>query len=179
MSDFGRRTWNREEYIGTNSKADGPQFTDAQLAALKVKYLNYNKLMQQTNQNVNQKNLVANVTSFKKGKQFGFYCDICDLTFKDTLQYVDHLNHKVHLLKYETLFGESLISDTRDNDDIPIEEFSNCYTQHIRDFIKEHSDRPQQQRNNARQKKIIDKKPVEEDDMSKMMGFGSFGTTKK
>ncbi|SMN18799.1 similar to Saccharomyces cerevisiae YDL098C SNU23 Component of U4/U6.U5 snRNP involved in mRNA splicing via spliceosome [Maudiozyma saulgeensis] len=179
MSDFGRRTWNREDYIGAGSKTETPIFTDVQLTALKVKYSNYDKLMQQTNLNVNEKTLVTNVSSYKKGKQFGFYCDLCDLTFKDTLQYVNHLNHKVHLLKYEALFGESLISDTRDNDDIPLDEFSDSYTRFVHDFVKKHIDRPQQQRNKPRQKKPVDNKSVEENDISKMMGFGSFGSTKK
>ncbi|KAH0387909.1 hypothetical protein KCU89_g4401, partial [Aureobasidium melanogenum] len=33
----------------------------------------------------------------KKGKGAGFYCDACDLTFKDNLQFVEHLNSKQHL----------------------------------------------------------------------------------
>jgi U4/U6.U5 tri-snRNP component SNU23 len=33
----------------------------------------------------------------KRGKSAGFYCENCDLTFKDNLQYVEHLNSKQHL----------------------------------------------------------------------------------
>ncbi|KAK9234952.1 hypothetical protein V1525DRAFT_411383 [Lipomyces kononenkoae] len=33
----------------------------------------------------------------KKGRGAGFYCEACDLTFKDSLQWVDHLNSKQHL----------------------------------------------------------------------------------
>ena len=33
----------------------------------------------------------------KRGKGAGFYCDACDLTFKDNLQFVEHLNSKQHL----------------------------------------------------------------------------------
>ncbi|KAF2725761.1 hypothetical protein K431DRAFT_290270 [Polychaeton citri CBS 116435] len=34
----------------------------------------------------------------KRGKSAGFYCDVCDLTFKDNLQFVEHLNSKQHLV---------------------------------------------------------------------------------
>lgn len=33
----------------------------------------------------------------KRGKSAGFYCEACDLTFKDNLQFVEHLNSKQHL----------------------------------------------------------------------------------
>lgn len=33
----------------------------------------------------------------KRGKGAGFYCEHCDLTFKDNLQFMDHLNSKQHL----------------------------------------------------------------------------------
>ncbi|KAK0640351.1 U4/U6.U5 small nuclear ribonucleoprotein component snu23 [Lasiodiplodia hormozganensis] len=34
----------------------------------------------------------------KKGRGAGFYCEACDLTFKDNLQFVEHLNSKQHLV---------------------------------------------------------------------------------
>lgn len=34
----------------------------------------------------------------KRGRGAGFYCDACDLTFKDNLQFVEHLNSKQHLI---------------------------------------------------------------------------------
>ncbi|KAH6659326.1 hypothetical protein BKA67DRAFT_652561 [Truncatella angustata] len=33
----------------------------------------------------------------KRGKGAGFYCDACDLTFKDNVQWVEHINSKQHL----------------------------------------------------------------------------------
>lgn len=33
----------------------------------------------------------------KRGRGAGFYCEACDLTFKDNLQYVEHLNSKQHM----------------------------------------------------------------------------------
>ncbi|KAL2208774.1 hypothetical protein CC79DRAFT_1366981 [Sarocladium strictum] len=34
----------------------------------------------------------------KRGRSAGFYCESCDLTFKDNKQYVEHLNTTQHLL---------------------------------------------------------------------------------
>ncbi|KAL5364685.1 hypothetical protein BJX96DRAFT_157768 [Aspergillus floccosus] len=34
----------------------------------------------------------------KRGRGAGFYCSDCDLTFKDNLQLVEHLNSKQHLI---------------------------------------------------------------------------------
>ncbi|CAN6607264.1 hypothetical protein TRVA0_003S02718 [Trichomonascus vanleenenianus] len=33
----------------------------------------------------------------KRGKGAGFYCAVCDLTFKDSIQYTDHINSRQHL----------------------------------------------------------------------------------
>lgn len=40
----------------------------------------------------------AGATQGKRGKGAGFYCDACDLTYKDNLQFVEHLNSKQHLV---------------------------------------------------------------------------------
>lgn len=49
-------------------------------------------------ENLNKTTLVpAGAGVGKRGKGAGFYCDACDLTFKDSLQWVDHLNSKQHL----------------------------------------------------------------------------------
>lgn len=34
----------------------------------------------------------------KRGKGAGFYCEACDLTYKDNMQYIEHLNSKQHLI---------------------------------------------------------------------------------
>ncbi|KAI4200344.1 MAG: hypothetical protein LQ350_003992 [Teloschistes chrysophthalmus] len=48
--------------------------------------------------NVGKTTLVpAGASTGKRGRSAGFYCPDCDLTFKDNLQFVDHLNSKQHL----------------------------------------------------------------------------------
>lgn len=34
----------------------------------------------------------------KRGRSAGFYCEACDLTYKDNIQYIEHLNSKQHLI---------------------------------------------------------------------------------
>ncbi|RMZ77895.1 hypothetical protein DV738_g4163, partial [Chaetothyriales sp. CBS 135597] len=35
----------------------------------------------------------------RRGKGAGFYCEACDLTYKDNVQFIDHLNSKQHLIQ--------------------------------------------------------------------------------
>ncbi|CCF60598.1 hypothetical protein KAFR_0K02420 [Kazachstania africana CBS 2517] len=178
MSNFGRRTWNKEEYAaGLHDK--GPQpYTENELRQLKAKYTDYNKLMQDSIKNLNQRTLQTNVSQYKKGKQFGFYCDLCDLTYKDTLQYINHLNHKTHELKFNSIFNEDLILNKRDNDDISTEEFEQSYKELLKDFVKENSTRTRQ----AKQAKIERKSTPTNDsksEMAQLMGFQNFATSKR
>lgn len=47
---------------------------------------------------LNQVTLVpGGAAAGKRGKGAGFYCEVCNLTFKDSIQYTDHLNSKQHL----------------------------------------------------------------------------------
>ncbi|SCU97070.1 LAFA_0G09582g1_1 [Lachancea sp. 'fantastica'] len=193
--NFGRRTWDREEYaeLGRNAKASSSshlgELSDEQLQLLKSRYTQHRKLLADATQSANQRVLTGSLTSYKKGKQFGFYCELCDLTFKDTLQFVDHLNHKLHQIKFETIFGEPLISDLRDNDDIPSQEFEEQYSAEIRAFLKNRGSSA-----SAKTKKIdrsgrLDRNPKpegrstldtdENPALNSVMGFGGFGSTKK
>lgn len=50
-------------------------------------------------ENLNKTMLVPGSAAVgKKGKGAGFYCEACDMTYKDSLQWVDHLNSKQHLV---------------------------------------------------------------------------------
>lgn len=40
----------------------------------------------------------AGAATGKRGRGAGFYCGDCDLTFKDNLQFVEHLNSRQHLV---------------------------------------------------------------------------------
>lgn len=180
MSDFGRRTWNREEYAGQKPTSRLQNLSEHELAELKVRYTDHHRLMQDTMSRLNKKTLSSNLTSFKKGKQYGFYCDLCDLTFKDNLQYINHLNHKTHEIQFENIFGEPLISEVRDNDDIPIKEFEDHYKQLVNRFVKEHQVKKSNPKKKLSRDSTIEKYQTEaQSDISKVMNFANFGSTKK
>uniref|UniRef100_A0A060T6Q0 ARAD1B13794p n=1 Tax=Blastobotrys adeninivorans TaxID=409370 RepID=A0A060T6Q0_BLAAD len=47
---------------------------------------------------LNQVTLVpAGAATGRRGKGVGFYCEVCDITLKDSLDFADHLNSKKHL----------------------------------------------------------------------------------
>ncbi|KAI9749779.1 MAG: hypothetical protein M1815_002274 [Lichina confinis] len=47
----------------------------------------------------------------RRGRGAGFYCEDCDLTFKDNLQWVDHLNSKQHLVSLAARRGSADAGD--------------------------------------------------------------------
>ncbi|KAL7268002.1 U4/U6.U5 snRNP associated protein [Rhizina undulata] len=108
-----RRTWNRDEWaakakerefkeraegkLRAEAKAQGKKFyreptpPDAALIEARRERINLEE-------NLNKTTLVpAGAGVGKRGKGAGYYCEHCDLTFKDSLQWVDHLNSKQHL----------------------------------------------------------------------------------
>lgn len=134
--------------------------------------------MQSSLSDLNRKVLATGVNSYKQGKQFGFYCEICNMTFKDNLQYIDHLNHKTHQIKFEAIFDEPLVNDTRDNDDIAPGEFERCYVELVKNFVKDHQVK-EKKVNKPREKRPKNTGDMSSSDLSEKMGFSSFGGAKK
>ncbi|CEP61513.1 U4/U6-U5 snRNP complex subunit SNU23 LALA0_S03e04544g [Lachancea lanzarotensis] len=194
-SSFGRRTWDREEYaeLGRTSNVSPRShlgdLSEAQLQALKSRYTHHKELLTDATQSANKRVLIGSLTSYKKGKQFGFYCELCDLTFKDTLQFVDHLNHKLHQIKFETIFGEPLICDLRDNDEVPLQEFDENYSATMRAFLKACGSsagaKPKKgplsrtDHSSELEGRSTPDNTGEKTNLSGVMGFGGFGSTKK
>ncbi|CCC68672.1 hypothetical protein NCAS_0B05880 [Naumovozyma castellii] len=185
MSNFGRRTWDKEEYaIQAQTKSLHESLkhtlTASELSELKIRYTNYDQLMKDSIKGINQKVLTTGLTSYKKGKQFGFYCEICDLTFKDSLQFIDHLNHKTHEIKFELTFDEPLVLDTRDNDDIEIDEFSNSLKENVKAFVKIHKAKPKRDKDASVKKQRKKNKIITNtnSEIHSMMGFTEFGNSK-
>ncbi|QLG72421.1 hypothetical protein HG535_0D01290 [Zygotorulaspora mrakii] len=186
MSNFGRRTWDREEYAKlasegqlTHEQSLKSSLTPAQFQQLKRKYTNFHGLMQDAIKNLNTKVLTTGLSSYKKGKQFGFYCELCNLTFKDTMQYIDHLNHKTHQLKFESIFDEPLINDTRDNDMIEKEEFEGIYHSIIDQFISLHGTKKPRKSKKASIRQALLQKEEHPTELELAMGFKAFGNANR
>lgn len=110
-----RKTWDRDEYAAKAIERD-QQIKDEgkarhEAAAAGKKYIRRastppdardteaRKARLNVADQVGKTSIVpAGAGQGKRGKGAGFYCDACDLTFKDNLQFVEHLNSKQHLV---------------------------------------------------------------------------------
>lgn len=110
-----RRTWDREAYAAkaaereTKTKEDSKARYEATLAGKKyvrrastppdAKETESRRSRLDVASQVGKQTLVpAGAGTGKRGKGAGFYCEACDLTFKDNLQLVEHLNSRQHLV---------------------------------------------------------------------------------
>nr|POE53574.1 dna topoisomerase 2 [Quercus suber] len=116
-SDTGfRRTWDRDEYAAKaverdqEIKEEGKARYEAALAGKKyvkqragtppdTRETEARKARLNVAEQVGKTTIVAaGAGQGKRGKSAGFYCEACDLTYKDNLQFVEHLNSKQHLV---------------------------------------------------------------------------------
>lgn len=110
-----RKTWDRDEYAAKAVSRD-QQIKDegkarAEAAAAGKKYIRRASTPPDARETearqarlnvadrVGKTSIVpASAGQGKRGKGAGFYCEACDLTYKDNLQFVEHLNSKQHLI---------------------------------------------------------------------------------
>ena len=114
-SDTFRKTWDRNEYAAkaadreTKYKAEGAARAEAKAAGRKyfprastppdAKETESRAARLDVSNNVGKTSLVpAGAATGKRGRGAGFYCADCDLTFKDNLQFLEHLNSRQHLV---------------------------------------------------------------------------------
>ncbi|EMD00618.1 hypothetical protein BAUCODRAFT_61597 [Baudoinia panamericana UAMH 10762] len=110
-----RKTWDREAYarqaaereqkVKEEGKAryeaalEGKKYHRPTVAPEDVRETEARKARLNVADQVGKTQLIAvGAGQGKRGKSAGFYCDACDLTFKDNLQFVEHLNSKQHLV---------------------------------------------------------------------------------
>ncbi|MCJ1275338.1 hypothetical protein MMC21_003140 [Puttea exsequens] len=108
-----RKTWDRAEYAAKATareaaiKEEGKARAEAKLSGQKyrpraptppnAKETESRAARLDVSQNVGKTSLVpAGAATGKRGRGAGFYCADCDLTFKDNLQFVEHLNSRQH-----------------------------------------------------------------------------------
>jgi len=113
-TDF-RKTWDREEYAAKavereqRTKEEGKARYEAAVAGRKyvkrastppdAKDTEARKARLDVSAQIGKTMLVPVGSAVgKRGKGAGFYCEACDLTYKDNLQFVEHLNSKQHLV---------------------------------------------------------------------------------
>ncbi|WVF65991.1 hypothetical protein IAT40_000729 [Kwoniella sp. CBS 6097] len=81
----------------------------------KLEFTDARKSDMDLNKNLNKTMLVQTSTTGKGPRGAGFYCDMCDRTFKDSLSYLDHINGRTHLrmLGMTTQVERSTLSQVR------------------------------------------------------------------
>ncbi|KAL1960834.1 hypothetical protein VTO42DRAFT_5817 [Malbranchea cinnamomea] len=112
--DASRRTWDREAYA-EKARQDAAKVKEEAKARYEAKLLgkkyhapvDYSSLEATSSrtQRLDVASMVgktmivpAGAAVGKRGRGAGFYCSDCDLTFKDNIQLVEHLNSKQHLI---------------------------------------------------------------------------------
>lgn len=112
-TDF-RRTWDKEEYAAKaraeeeKRKEEGKARYEAKLEGKKWhKHVDMSELDSTSarDSRLDVASMVGKTTMIpasagvgKRGRGAGFYCEACDLTYKDNVQYIEHLNSKQHLI---------------------------------------------------------------------------------
>lgn len=130
----------------------------------------------------------------RRGKGAGFYCEACDETYKDNNSWIDHINSKQHLKKTGQTFDqerstleqciahlEMLKERKKKQDKMASYDIEASLAERTRRDENERAAKKQKRMENREKAKEVKVKtePCEEgDEMSKLMGFAGFGTTK-
>lgn len=208
IDQYGRRTWDTEQYKKDSGKKQKPDevksskytITNAPTSLLQHR----NKLLNDSINAVNKHTLInpLNIASYGKNKKFGFFCPVCDLSFRDNLALIDHVNSPQHISKSRDL-TKGTENDTEMLDGgirrATMEEVVATMELLVAELMKkklagstlskrieqraQFELKRQQARALKKQKQRIKRQKVEEDDtqdeFSAMMGFSGFKSTKK
>jgi U4/U6.U5 tri-snRNP component SNU23 len=178
---FGRRTWDREEYERMALERKKKQRDPQQPVVEKKKPMSREQLNFEAN--LNKRQVITGQVGGMRGEGQGFRCSLCDLRFKDNLKFVDHLNSPQHMANS----GEKKVEPAT------LEEVKRMYEQlvkkkyeqenegdkmiDIQKDIGKHREKQEQTKMKRQQnQKSLTEQPQNE--VSKMMGFGEFGSTK-
>lgn len=221
-TDF-RKNWDLDEYAAkakereAKEKEEGKARYEAKLAGKKYhKPLTGNETYTSARRNVIDLTAQVGKTQLvpagagvgKRGRSAGFYCEPCDLTFKDNKQYVEHLNTPQHLIntgqtaevKRATAqeVHERIEYYIRRKDDLEKEKATSLQERlqlREEEREKELEERRKKRREDTDRKRLEKEQETkvkteygddvriegehDEDDMMAQMGFTGFGTSKK
>lgn len=213
VDQYGRKTWNLKEYE-KDAKRKRP--SDTEESAANAAKLVKNMTVLQQRQKLFKESFLAvkshtllgadaasSQASYGKNKRFGFFCPICDLSFRDTLALVDHINLPQHQKKVVRLGGdqsgqgESLVDGvkraTLEQVAQTIEELVKKLLQkkllsgaaeNLQEKVRKREEFEAERfrlRDEKKQQKKTEEaeEPSEMSEMGKLMGIEGFGSTKK
>ncbi|WPK26029.1 hypothetical protein PUMCH_003374 [Australozyma saopauloensis] len=207
VDQYGRKTWNVEAY---EKEAGRKRALDADSSSSNAKLLK-NKTVLEQRQNLIDLSVLAvkshtligadaasTLTTYGKNKRFGFFCPVCDLSFRDTLALVDHINLPQHAKKVAKVNGANsgegeLLADgvrraTVEQVAQTIEELvkrlwqqkvSSGSVESLQERVRK---REKFEADRARLRAVKRKEAAEKaepTEMGKLMGIEGFGTTKR
>lgn len=213
---YGRRKWNVEVYekeAKSKTKDNGEREEILQKYGLKgdepSSYLSHrNELIDELILSVNKFTVInpANNKTYGKDKRFGFFCQICDLSFQDNLALIDHFNKPSHIEKAKFALDAKANADAEMLDDIVRRASVEEVQLTLMTLIKKHSNEGKKaglgirdriklreameqwiaEKRRERKRKLRMKKSEQkveaaglDDQVGSIMGFASFGSTKK
>lgn len=210
---YGRKTWDVDAYAEGAKKGQNRSSQPSDKALNSVRSLKDQTYLQHKATLLNDSVLAvskhtlissdANTSStFGKNKRFGFFCPVCDLSFRDTLALVDHVNSPQHAKNAQSLARKSGISEEEDLGGLKkasyeevaltIEELvkqllrtkaSSANLDSIQDRVlkrqaMEAKKLAMRQQRRKRRKAKQDSPVDANDEIARAMGFHGFGTTK-
>ncbi|CUM66232.1 uncharacterized protein PRCAT00003892001 [Priceomyces carsonii] len=115
VDQYGRKKWNvslYEEEAKSKTKNKRQKTPVDILSAIdsneSSSYIAHrNKLLNELMASVKVENLInpLNLGVYGKNKRFGFFCPICDLSFRDNLALIDHFNSPEHISRARVIKG--------------------------------------------------------------------------
>ncbi|KAJ4270459.1 U4/U6.U5 snRNP associated protein [Fusarium torreyae] len=221
-TDF-RKTWDLDEYAAkakereAKEKEESKARYEAKLAGKKYykpltgdeEYTSARRTVIDLTQQVGKTSLVpAGAGVGKRGRGAGFYCEACDLTFKDNKQFIEHINTPQHLLNtgQKAEVKRATAEEVHDRiefwirrkEDLEKEKQTSLHERlqlREEEAEKEAEERRKKRREEVEKKRLQKEEAAkvkteygedvriegehEEDDMMASMGFAGFGTSKK
>ena len=121
IDQYGRRKWNVDAYA-EDAKRKAPKVMPS--ATNDQAEVDYNTPQSYLKHRENAlKSLIdvvgqhavinpLNTKSFGKNKKYGFVCEICDLSFRDNLALIDHINSPQHIQKIQSTDASGTSQDS-------------------------------------------------------------------
>uniref|UniRef100_A0A0K0DX99 Matrin-type domain-containing protein n=1 Tax=Strongyloides stercoralis TaxID=6248 RepID=A0A0K0DX99_STRER len=115
----------------------------------------------------------------------GFYCEICDVTVKDSISYLTHCNGKSHQknLGFIMKVKKSSVNDVKARIAIKVAEKKELKRKQDNpsdyDLIDDDTDNQNVKKKKTKDEDIKDEVEDEDEEMMKVMGFGKFTSTNK
>ncbi|GMT21044.1 hypothetical protein PFISCL1PPCAC_12341, partial [Pristionchus fissidentatus] len=188
-----RRTWDTKEYEAKAMERLNAERDEAEGKAPKGPRIK-RELLQSRDYKVDLESKIGKAVVINKAtpsaETGGYYCDVCDCTVKDSINFLDHINGKNHQknmgmsmkVKKSTVeeVKERLLVKKIEREQARFEANAEEQAEDVKEEEARLADHKAVKRENRKRKKEKEDAAEEMDpEMAAMMGFGGFGGSKK